>query len=217
MGPWSPTCVSQWQTQRLPGKRTTDYASGTDGSRSVVRARADRSASLLRHRMRIEPAALGRVQFSWQVPALIDTADLRQRDAEDSPARIVLAFDGDHARLGERDRLLFDLAETLSGERPPFATLMYVWDNQSPVGTVVQGNRTGRVRKIVVDSGAAHLGQWRPHDRDIVADYQHAYGEPPGALIAVGIMTDADNTGMRTAAAYGPVCFPGVDVSVVPR
>lgn len=216
-GPWSSACVSQWHAHRLPGKRTTHYASGTEGSRSVVQARADRSASLLRQRLRIEPTALGRLQFSWRVPALIASADVRERDAEDSPARIVLAFDGDHARLSDRDRLLFDLAESLGSERPPFATLMYVWDNEIPIETVVPGNRTTRMRKIVIDSGPADLDQWRLHDRDIAADYQRAYGEPPGALIAVGMMTDADNTGTRTVAAYGPVCFPGTDLRAVVR
>lgn len=205
-----PGCIASWQPQKLPGKRHTRYVAAlADDGRPMVRAEADRSASMLRHRLRIEPSRLGQLSFSWQVAALIDGADVRDRDVEDSPARLVLAFDGDAAQLSERDRLLFDLAETLGGERPPFATLMYVWDAQAPLGSVVVSSRTSRVRKIVVDSGATGLGDWRQHRRDVAADYRLAYGEPPGALVGVALMTDADNTATRAGAAYGPVCLSG--------
>jgi len=213
----SQECIARWQVQRLPGKRATFYDAISEDGRAVVRARADRSASLMRRVLRIEPEAIGLLRFSWRVPALIEGADVRERETEDAPARIVLAFDGDAARLGERDRLLFDLAETLGGERPPFATLMYVWDASAPVDTVVVNSRTGRIRKIVVESGRDHLGEWRLHERDIAADYARAYGEAPGALIGVALMTDADNTAGQAQASYGPVCLPGSNLAVQAR
>lgn len=200
-------CIERWQPQRLPGKRSTRYDVAGDRERPFVRARAEASASLLRHRLRVEPAQLGELRFSWQVPALIERADVRQREFEDAPARIVLAFDGDHDRLDARDQLLFDLAHTLSGERPPYATLMYVWDAQAPLESVVPGNRSSRVRKIVVESGPQRLAGWQAYRRDIVADYRRAFGEAPGPLIGVALMTDADNTGNSAAASYGAVCL----------
>ena len=64
-------------------------------------------------------------------------ADLAEADASDSPVRIVLAFDGDHQRLNAGTRMMFELAETLTGEPPPFATLMYVWaPHAAPLGSV---------------------------------------------------------------------------------
>ncbi len=155
--------------------------------------------------------ALGRVEFSWRVTALIDAADLRDREASDSPARVILAFDGETRRLSERNRVLFDLAEALTGEAPPYATLMYVWDNRVAPETVLTSGRTDRIRKIVVDSGRAGVGQWRHHARDIVADYRRAFGEEPGALIGVGLMTDADNTRSRASALYGELRLIGAD------
>jgi len=206
-------CVTRWLPQTLPGKRATRYSAVAEEGGPVVQARADRSASLVRHRLRIEPVALGRLRFSWRVPALIAGADMRDRDVSDSPARLVLAFDGDPQRLGDRDRMLFDLAETLGGERPPYATLMYVWDAHAPLDTVVVSGRSSRVRKIVVESGAAQLDRWRLYERDIAADFVKAYGEAPGALIGVALMTDADNTAGRAQASYGPVCFPGANLA----
>lgn len=216
-GALSPHCVPAWQPHALPGKRGTRYDLGSDAGPAVVRARADASASMLRYRMRLEPDALQTLRFSWRVTALIDRADVRYRETEDSPARIVLAFDGDHGTLPLKDRSLFELAELVTGERPPYATLMYVWDNGAPLDSVVINPRSDRIRKIVVESGPEHLQQWRAHERDIAGDYRRAFGEAPGALIGIGLMTDADNTGSSATAWYGAVCLSGVQLRSAPN
>lgn len=199
-GPWQ-----SWQTFELPGKRSTDYQTYSDGGRSVVQAKADRSASMFRRQVRLDPSQLSRVQFSWRVPDLIANADLSDAEASDSPVRLVFAFDGDHARLSSRNRMLFDLAQVLTGEPPPYATLMYVWDNRAGTESVILGPRTDRVRKIVVESGAARVGQWLHYERDLRADFQRAFGEDPGPLIGVALMTDADNTASSASGQYGEV------------
>lgn len=200
-------CIPHWQPQRLPGKRATQYELTADGGAQRLRARADRSASLLRHALRVEPTALGTVSFAWRVPELIAGADVRDRDVEDAPVRLLLSFEGDESRLSARNRMVFDLAQAVAGERPPYATLMYVWDSQAPEGSVVISERTDRVRKIVLESGPRRLGEWRSYERDIAADYQRAFGEKPGALTGVALMTDADNTGGQATAWYGAVCL----------
>jgi len=214
--PSSPTAAGPWQSWQpfeLPGKRHTSYQAREDGGRSVVHAQADRSASMFRRQVRIDPAQLSRVQFSWRVASLIADADLSEADASDSPVRLVFAFDGDHARLSSRNRMLFDLAQVLTGEPPPYATLMYVWDNRAGTESVILGPRTDRIRKIVLESGATHLGQWRHYERDLRADFKRAFGEDPGPLIGVALMTDADNTGSRASGQYGEVRLLGRDGS----
>ena len=117
----------------------------------------------------------------------------------------MFAFGGDTSRLPMRTRALFELAEALTGERPPYATLMYVWDAQAPVGSVIVNPRSDRIRKIVVDSGPAELRRWRQHRRNLAADFRLAFGEEPGALASIAVMTDSDNTRSRAASWYGPV------------
>jgi hypothetical protein len=70
-------------------------------------------------------------------------------------------------------------------------------------GPAADAGLTGR--KIVVDTGSADTRRWREHRRSIVADYVRAFGEPPGRLIGVGVMTDADNTRARALAWYGRI------------
>jgi hypothetical protein len=194
-----------WTEFALPGKRSTRYVLAWEDGRRVVRARADASASMLRRRVRVDPVHLGSIEFSWRVSTLIDGADLNDADVSDSPVRLVLAFEGDHARLSARNRLVFDLAQAVSGEAPPFATLMYVWDNQAAPETVIRSRRTDRVRKIVLESGPERRDRWLHYRRDVVADFRRAFAEEPGALIGVALMTDADNTRTRAEGSYGEV------------
>ena len=80
---------------------------------------------------------------------------------------------------------------------------MYVWEPRAPAGSVIVNPRTDRIRKIVVESGPAKLRQWREYRRNIADDYRLAFGEEPGALLAVAYMTDSDNTQAEAEAWYG--------------
>ncbi len=148
---------------------------------------------------------LERLRFSWKVPDLIAQADLGQRETADSPVRVVLAFEGDRSRLSLKDSMLSELARALTGEPMPYATLMYVWCNTRAPGSVIVNPRTGRIRKLVVESGRANLNQRLDYERDIRADFMQAFGEPPGPLVGIAIMTDSDNTRTTARAWYGSV------------
>jgi hypothetical protein len=203
--PWADPAGTPWKHRPFPGKAPTHFAYARQDGRDTVLVRANASASLLRQEVRIAPEDLGSVRFSWKVPALIEQADMALRDKDDAPVRIVLAFDGDRSRFSARDAALAELMRAVSGEEMPYATLMYVWCNRRAPGSVIRNARTGRIRKLVVESGAARLNQWLEYERDIRADYERAFGEKPGALIGIAIMTDSDNTASRTQAWYGPV------------
>lgn len=194
-----------WHGVRLPGKAETRYHWEHKEGRRALAAHAESSASMWRRRLDVTPDRLGEVAFSWWVDQLIPGASVAQVEGEDAPARVLFGFGGDVSRLSQRNRMMFELAHALTGEPPPYATLMYVWENQAPVESVVINPRTDRVRKIVLDSGASQLRRWRDHRRHLVQDYRRAFGEDPGPLQSVALMTDADNTRSSARAWYGPV------------
>lgn len=203
--PSTPAGPDDWHAVGLPGKTPTRYAAAFKDGRPAIAAESERSASMWRRALKVAPSALGEVSFSWWVPDLPTLASVADVNREDAAARLMFGFAGDVSGLPARTRMMFDLAEALTGERPPYATLMYVWDNQAPVGTIIVNPRTDRVRKIVVDSGASGLGRWRDHRRDLRADYLLAFGEDPGPLVSVAMMTDSDNTASQARAWYGTV------------
>ncbi|MEY3468222.1 MAG: hypothetical protein RL203_316 [Pseudomonadota bacterium] len=202
---WQPEAQSRWEQVKLPGKHNTHYSLVTLNGQNTLKANAQSSASMLRQKIRIEPDALNSVFFSWQVAELMASADMAERDHDDSPVRIVLAFEGDRKKFSMKNAILSELSHAMNGEPMPYATLMYVWCNHRPVNAVIENPRTDRIRKIVVESGSERLNQWLMYERNIRLDYENAFGEPPGALIGVGLMTDSDNTQSQVQAWYGAI------------
>jgi hypothetical protein len=208
---WNTQQQAAWQEMSFPGKVQTSYRpdeqapQGSGEQRGALRADAQSSASMLRTSVRVEADALGHIGFSWLVPALIPGADMAVRGLDDSPVRLILAFEGDRSQFSAKNAMLNELTRLVTGEEMPYATLMYVWCNHRPVGSVIHNARTDRIRKIVVESGPHGLLKWRNYERNIRADFEQAFGEPPGALVAIGLMTDSDNTANNTVAWYGPI------------
>ena len=202
---------AQWESIALPGKLRTAFRLTDHQGRTSLQAESQASASMLRQRLQIAPADLGRLRFEWQVASLIEGADMTRRDSEDSPVRLVLAFDGDRRQFSPGNAMLNELTRTLTGEEMPYAVLMYVWSNDQPVNTVITNPRTDRIRKIVVESGPARLGQWLHYERDVRQDFERAFGEAPQALQSVAIMTDTDNTRSQARAWYGRIALLAAD------
>jgi hypothetical protein len=200
-----PANAEGWQPLALPGKKPTLYHWTEKDGRAALEASSERSASIWRKRLQpsLDPAR--EVSFSWWAQGLIPNASVADIDHEDAVARVIFGFGGDIDKLPLRTRMKFELAQALTGEVPPYATLMYVWDSKLPIGTVVINPRSDRIRKIVVDSGPSQLHRWRDHRRDLAADFRLAFGEEPGPLLSMAVMTDSDNNRASARTWYGTV------------
>ena len=82
-----------------------------------------------------------------------------------------------------------------------YATLVYVWLRSAPVATVLLSPYSERVRLLVVESAEQRVGQWINVRRNVVEDYRRAFGDDPGDIVAVGVMTDSGDDG-STRRAY---------------
>lgn len=205
---WPGRTPRDWQAFAITRtKARTEYETVVDPAtgRVVLAARAARSASGLKQRLDVDPAMRPCLAWEWRVVQPIRDADNTDRDAEDAPVRLLLFFDGDHSRLPVRERMLMEMAQLVSGRKMPYATLMYIWENRQSVGTLIDSAHTGRVKMIVAGSGVDRLGQWKRFQRDYVEDFRRAFGEPPGRLIGIGVLTDTDNTGGTVEAYYGDI------------
>lgn len=211
----TPPGGSEWAEWRLPGKLHVPFESVTRLGRPALQVQAARSVSVLRRQFQPGLTSVGTLQFSWKVGALPNGADLKDSGTTDAPVRILLAFEGDRSKWSARTHRLSELSALLTGEPLPYATLSYVWSPDDKIEAVLPNPRTDRIRKLVVDSGTAHLGQWRDHRRDVRADFIRAFGEEPGPLVAVALMTDTDNTASSLRAWYGPLRL--VELAGAPR
>jgi hypothetical protein len=188
-------------------KRDTVYTLVKEDGRTVLRAVADRSASAYVAHIQPPASVPTSLSWRWKTDALVPGADNRERSKEDAPLRVMVAFDGDLATLPEAEQRRLRLANSVSGQEVPFATLMYIWSDLVPVGTIITSTHTSQVKMLVVASGAAGLGKWQSVRRNVAEDYKRAYGAEPGPVLAVSVMTDTDNTGEKAEGEYADIRF----------
>jgi hypothetical protein len=208
--PWALSSIGSanapaWSHYKLPGKTPSQFEYVREEGRDAIAAKAHSSASMLRQVTHVEPSALGNIKFSWKLPELIQHADMSLREFDDSPVRIVLAFEGDRSKFSAKNAMLSELAHVLTGEPMPYATLMYVWCNACEPNKIIFNPHTDRIRKLPLETGTAKLNQWLAYERAVRADFINAFGEEPGLLTSISIMTDTDNTKSVARAFYGPV------------
>lgn len=198
---------THWEHQTYASRRPTRYSATEHAGRPAVMARADGANSTLSLPLNPPPGALPkRIRFSWFVPALNPKFDLGEKGEDDAVVRMILSFEGDRStHWRARDHLVSELSSLIAGKPLPFASIMYVWDSRYPAGTVIPNPYTDRIRQIVVESGPDRLNQWVDFDRDIEADFRRAFGEAPGPLVGLGLMSDTNNSGDSVTAWYGPM------------
>ncbi len=186
--------------------RHTRYTLTRDATAGIVMcAEAKASASGLARRLDLPAAQYPLLRWRWKAQNVLAKGDVTQKTGDDYPARVYVMFKYIPERVPIGVRLEYATARLLYGEYPPHASIAYVWDTHAAVETTVPNAFSDRARMIVVESGAARLGQWLTYERDIVADYRRAYGEEPPPIAGIAIMTDADNTGESAAACYGDI------------
>ena len=202
-GGWNPFTVWPFGTR-------TEYALVQGNPSVVLEARADGSASGFYRRIRIDPARHPLIEWRWRVLQSPAEVDPRVPARDDSPARVIVAFHGDMKRLDIGERFALRLYKALTGEKMPYAIIMYSWSSNAPVGTVTANDQTGKIQTIVVENGGDRIGEWRELRRNVLEDYRRAFREEPWDVVAVGVMTDAKNTNEKARAQYGDISFrPG--------
>jgi len=183
------------------------YALVESGPGVVLEGRADGSASGFYRRIRIDPARHPLIEWRWRVLQSPAEVDPRVPARDDSPARVIVAFHGDMKRLDIGERFALRLYKALTGEKMPYAIIMYSWSSNAPVGTVTANDQTGKIQTIVVENGGGRIGEWRELRRNVLEDYRLAFGEEPWDIVAVGVMTDADHTPAKARTQYGDITF----------
>ena len=195
-----------WSFYRIaPYKKNTVYRLENYQGKTVLSANSKTAASGLAVKLKPKKAANLWLQWEWKALSAIPEADNSEGVRDDAPLRILVAFDGNKSKLSLKEKMNFEMANLISGQEMPYATLMYIWSGKSAVGTIIPNAHTSRIKMIVVDSGWDNLGQWHKHQRDLSEDYKRAYGEAPGDVIGIALLTDTDNTKSETRAFYGDI------------
>lgn len=186
-------------------KAVTEYSTTAADGQTALRALAHGSASLLVTRIDFDPHRYPVLSWRWKIVRNVAAADSRERKREDAPARVMVSFDGDSRKLSLKERVTASAAESISGQPFPYAELMYIWGNKVAVDSLTPSLLSTRIQMIAVGSDDAGVGEWQSYTRNLVDDYKRAFGEEPGHVVAIKVMTDTDNTGGEAEALYGDI------------
>jgi hypothetical protein len=198
---------SEYRLFGFDGVPRTQFTPVQDEGRTVLHARAQRSMAAVVRSVRVAAEARPRLSWRWKALRLPERSELATRAGDDFAARLYVAFDLGLSALPLGTRIGVWLARLAYGADVPAAALCYVWAAHARVGEIAASAFTERVRMVVVESGAAHIGQWRHYDRDVLADYAQAFGSAAPAVSGVAVSSDADNTGSAAEALFGDVRF----------
>jgi len=179
-----------WEQQGL-GRGKTTYTQTMNHLGTTITATGNHSASILYKVFEGIDLSCNTLQWDWLVEELQETSNLRIKGMDDVGASIMVSF-GDPGVF--RDR--------------PVPILKYVWANEDHVeNDIITGPyQTRYVRTIIVRSGPRAQDSLVRERRNLVTDFNNAFGRPSGGKIyAIGLFTDNDDTGEPVTAHYGPV------------
>jgi hypothetical protein len=180
---FSPGWRTNWREQSLFAK-PTHYEVVDDAGKPVLHAVShSANAGLIREVVRSQPVD-ARLRWRWKVSAALpgNTRE-RQRAGDDYAARVFVVFETSIVPLRTR-------------------AINYVWATTEKTGAVFASPYTKNVGIVVLRSGDADAGQWRPESRDVLADYRSFFGEPPTRISAVAVLVDTDNTKSKAEAWF---------------
>jgi hypothetical protein len=161
-----------WELQRVRGVSPPWYSVTSDGA---LRVEGKNAAGFAFYQLpQLLHSSEGTLTWEWRTATPLAGADLRARDQDDSPVRVMVMFS---------DRRM----------------LFYSWGGGANKSGDSFESWTGASRMVWVlrEVGDAD-GQWRLERRDPFADYAHAFGGSAPAMVAVGIVQDTDQ--LREAA-----------------
>ncbi|WP_232068576.1 DUF3047 domain-containing protein [Nitrospira sp. KM1] len=184
----------------------TAYEVVVDGGIAVVKATSHASASGLINSVSVDPKEYPFMRWRWKIDHVLGNSDVHLKEGDDYPARLYVTFEYDPDKVGLARKLKYKAGKVIFGDIP-IAALNYIWDTKSTVGTMVDNAYTDFAKMIVVESGSLKTGKWVEEERNVLEDYQLAFGGDPPKINGVAIMTDTDNTREEATAYYGDISF----------
>jgi hypothetical protein len=186
-------------------KNNTEYTLVVEDGAVVVRAMAHNAASFLAVRADFDPHQFPMLSWRWKVAKGIPAANTAEQSKEDAPVRLMVAFAGDTSKLPFKERATASAAQSISGQALPYATLMYVWGSKVAIDSITTSSRSSRIRMLAVAADDQGIGHWQSYTRNLVEDFKRVFGEEPGKVTSIQLMTDTDNTGADVQAYYGDI------------
>ena len=176
-------------------EKKTRYEIVISRGESLLKASSNSSASALVHSKTFDVYQFPLLSWRWKVERVYERGNATVKQGDDYPLRVYVLFEYDPDQAGLARRLKYALAKTLHGEYPPDSSLNYIWANQRHAAPFLINPYAEQARMIPLQFGGARAGEWQEESRNILKDYETAFGRQPPVKAALAIMNDSDDTG----------------------
>jgi len=178
--------LDKWKEEAFIGN--TRYELLNEEGVRVLKATANKTASVLYKRHTIDLKRTPWLDWSWKVDSVYNGIDETKKAGDDFPARLYVT-----ARVG---LLPWDTV-----------ALNYVWSSNQPVGTVWPNPHTAKSIMIAMQSGDEKAGQWVTQRRNIADDFKSLFNIDVTHLLGYAVMVDGDNSAQVGSAYFGGIHF----------
>jgi len=179
--PFEQLDAARWREVEVHGR--TQYQAAVLEDRSCLKARSEGGASILLSAVDFDPDTYEWLSWEWRVEQPVEGERLERKDGSDAAARVYVYFETGGLPWQKR-------------------SIDYVWSASLPVGTVLSSAYSSTSKIIVVDGGPQTLFRWRRFARNLEEDYRLCFGEEAPHVVAIGLMTDTDNTKGQALAYF---------------
>jgi hypothetical protein len=145
-----------------------------------LHARAENRGVPLALQYSFNPRKLQQLRWRWRVRTLPTGADERKAEKHDSAAQVYVIFDSQYWPR----------------------VIKFIWSVLLPVGTRFTNPLYDRGRVVVLKSGPADKTTWFEERVNFYNEYKKLFGNEPGEVQGIGILTSSDSTRSVAAADY---------------
>jgi hypothetical protein len=169
---------SGWKASR---KECSMFNVVNEHSECFLRLTVDKQCTSIGKQVSFSPDSHPILSWKWRVHTLPIGGSEEKKETNDSGAGVYVIFKGK-----------FKLNKILK----------YVWSTTLPSGTILPSPFNQNTKVIVLQSGSEKTNQWLTETVNIRDDFRKVFGVAPPPVIAIAILSDADNTGSRAVADY---------------
>jgi hypothetical protein len=159
------------------------YRVKSDGA-AYLEAAAEHTAVAIAKRYSYDLKEYPVLSWQWKAVVLPRGGDERYRKTGDSGAGIYVIFPGILPK-----------------------NIKYVWSASLPVGADTESPYSSRTKIVVLRNQSSPVGKWVAEKINVYEDYKRLFGEEPGRVQAIGIMSDSDDTYSSAIANYRKIAI----------
>ena len=128
------------------------------------------------------------LSWQWKADALPPKGDIRKRETDDQAGQIYVVFPKFPTTINSR-------------------SVGYIWDTHAPVNSMGTSTAYGKMKYVVLQSGADRLRQWIVETRNVLEDYKKLFQEEPPAVGTVLLYINTQHTNSSAECSYADIFF----------